>query len=62
MRIIELFHCGREDKVKAIADNLLIANLIWYIVLACAFGMAGMYPKSLYFIGAAVLTIGVVMM
>jgi hypothetical protein len=48
--------------MKAIADNLLLANLVWYIVLASAFGMAGIYPKALYFMGAAVLTIGVVMM
>ncbi len=48
--------------MKAIADNLLLANLVWYVVLACAFGLAGMYPKAIYFLGAAVLTIGVVMM
>jgi hypothetical protein len=48
--------------MKAIADNLLLANLVWYLVLACAFGMAGAYPKSIYFLGAAVLTVGVVMM
>lgn len=48
--------------MKAFADNLLLINLIWYIALACAFGLAGSYPKSIYFLGAAVLTVGVVMM
>lgn len=48
--------------MKTIADNLLLINLIWYLILACAFGLAGIYPKTIYFLGAAVLTIGVVMM
>lgn len=45
-----------------IANGLLWINLTWYIVLALAFGFAGIYPKSIYFAGAAILTIGIIVM
>lgn len=48
--------------MKTIAENLLYINLGWYVVLAVAFAGAGIYPKALYFAGAAILTVGVVLM
>ena len=45
-----------------IAERLLIVNLIWYILLTLAFLAAGLYPKALYFLGAGILTIGIMLM
>lgn len=44
------------------ADRLLYINLGWYALLAVAFALGGNYPKSLYFLGAAILTVGVILM
>ena len=48
--------------MKQVAESLLYINLGWYVLLAGAFVVAGIYPKALYFAGAAILTIGVVLM
>ena len=45
-----------------LAERLLIANLTWYIILTLVFLAAGVYPKALYFLGAAILTAGIMLM
>lgn len=45
-----------------IAERLLWINLGWYVVFALLFMAAGIYPKALYFIGAAILTVGIMLM
>lgn len=44
------------------ADYLLLGSLAWYFVLACAFVYENNLGKSLYFLGAFILTIGVYVM
>lgn len=51
--------------MKWLAENatrLLYVNLGWYALLAVAFLAAGSVPKFLYFLGAAILTVGVLLM
>lgn len=48
--------------MKNLAETLLYINFAWYVALTLAFGLASVYPKALYFLGAAILTMGVVLM
>jgi hypothetical protein len=43
------------------ADRLLYVNLAWYAVLAVAFLAYGNVPKALYFLGATILTLGIIL-
>lgn len=43
------------------ADWLLWINLAWYLLLAAAFCLGGNYPKALYFLGGAILTVGIIL-
>jgi len=45
-----------------LAPKLLIANFTWYALLAICFGIAMQPGKAVYFLGAAILTIGVILM
>lgn len=44
-----------------IATRLLWANLAWYLLLSAAFYLGGNVPKSVYFLGAAILTVGIIL-
>jgi hypothetical protein len=44
------------------AESFVYGNLVWYIVLAVMFMAGGHYGKCVYFAGAAVLTVGIIMM
>ena len=43
-------------------DTLMWILLVEYILIAVAFGIDGNYPKVLYFVGAGILTLGVLWM
>ena len=45
-----------------VAERLIWVNLGWYVLLSVAFALGGQYPKALYFLGAAILTVGVILM
>lgn len=47
---------------STLADRLLWVNLAWYGILAVAFALAGNLGKTLYFLGAAILTVGVTLL
>lgn len=42
-----------------LAEKALVANIAWYALLCVLFGLAGVPGKSLYFLGATILSIGV---
>jgi hypothetical protein len=44
------------------AERLVWVNMSWYFLLALAFMGGGLWGKGVYFLGAGVLTIGVIMM
>ena len=44
------------------ADKFVWGNLAWYVLLAVMLGLGGHYAKCVYFVGAAVLTVGIIMM
>lgn len=44
------------------ADKFVYANLVWYVLLAVMLGLGGHYAKCVYFVGAAILTVGIIMM
>lgn len=41
------------------AHDLLLGNLLWYVLLTCAFAYEGNLSNTLYFLGAFILTVGV---
>lgn len=43
-------------------DTLLLVNVLWYLLLALAYGTELSWGKVLYFTGAAILTVGVLYM
>jgi hypothetical protein len=45
----------------AAADRLIWVNLAWYLALAAAFCLGHVYHKALYFLGAAILTLGIIL-
>ena len=44
------------------AERFVWANLAWYVLLAVMLGLGGHYAKCVYFAGAAILTVGIIMM
>jgi hypothetical protein len=44
------------------ADKFVWGNLAWYVLLAVMLGLGGHYAKCVYFAGAAILTVGIIMM
>ena len=44
------------------ANSLIVLNVVWYVVLAVAFAIEGQIGKVLYWTGAAILSIGVMLM
>lgn len=48
--------------IARVASLALYGNLAWYAVLCIMFGLAGNLGKTLYFLGAAILTIGVIIL
>ena len=44
-----------------LAETALYVNLGWYALLCVLFFMAGNLGKGLYFLGAAILTIGIIL-
>ena len=47
---------------EAHAEEFVYVNLVWYLLLAVMLGLGGHYAKCVYFVGAALLTVGVIMM
>lgn len=45
-----------------IATHLMYCNAVWYLALTVAFGFAKNWGMLLYFTGATVLTIGVIVL
>lgn len=43
-------------------NTLILVNIIWYLLLALLFGTEGNAGKTIYWIGAAVLSLGVYIM
>lgn len=52
----------KGSTVQYIVEKLIWINFGWYVLLAIGFAVAGSYPKALYFLGASILTIGVILM
>ena len=44
------------------ADHFVYVNLAWYLLLSVMFTLGAHWGKAVYFVGAAVLTVGVIMM
>ena len=40
----------------------MYVNLVWYLLLSVMFALGMHWGKAVYFMGAAVLTVGVIMM
>lgn len=47
--------------LAANALKLLYGNIAWYVLLALAFASGGDLGRTLYFAGAAILTVGVLL-
>ena len=44
------------------AEEFVYVNLVWYLLLSVMFALGMHWGKAVYFAGAAVLTVGVIMM
>jgi len=44
------------------AESFVYVNLAWYLLLSVMFALGMHWGKAVYFMGAAVLTVGVIMM
>lgn len=44
------------------AERFVYGNLAWYVVLTVMFTLGGHHGKAVYFLGAATLTVGIIMM
>ena len=44
------------------AESFVYVNLAWYLLLSVMFALGAHWGKAVYFAGAAVLTVGVIMM
>ncbi len=48
--------------IVSTANEFVWVSLVLNVFYALAFAVAGNYPKCVYFLGAAVLTVGLIMM
>lgn len=44
------------------AEEFVYGNLVWYLLLSVMFALGAHWGKEVYFAGAAVLKVGVIMM
>lgn len=49
-------------KFYKVANAALYVNLAWYVILFVLFSAAGNLGKALYFLGATILTVGVIIL
>ena len=50
------------DWLGVLAEKLVFINMTWYFILGALFAVGGLYGKAVYFVGAGILTIGIILM